>query len=133
MSAPLPARPVASAVPAEHMHLIRNLVILPVVLSAFECDKMYFEKNHNSGVMSPYAAVAQRAINRIRDDIDRLTDTLRQQGIEVYAEKRNQNGINRVFNFQGSRNVYALRWGAFDAEIDLLTNYYLGNLAEDEK
>lgn len=120
-------------VPAEEMHLIRNLVILPVVLSAFECDKMYFEKNlNNSGVMSPYAAVAQRAINRIKDDIERLTHTLRNQGIEVYEEKRNQNGINRVFKYLGSRNVYALRWGAFDAEIDLLTNYYLGNLAEEE-
>lgn len=120
------------AVSPEDMHLIRNLVILPVVLSAFECDKSYFENNKGPGIMSHYVTVVQRAINRIKGDMERLFRTLRGRGIDVFEERRSRNGINRVFTFAGQRSVYALYWGAFDAEIDLLTNYYLGNLTESE-
>ncbi|MEF3304595.1 hypothetical protein [Paenibacillus sp. GYB003] len=116
-------------VTAEDMHLIRNLVILPVVLSAFESDIIFFESNRSP--MTQYVTVAQRAITRIQADMERLGKILRKRGIVVYDERRNQNGINRPFNYRGKRNVYALRWGTFDAEITLLTDYYLGNLSGD--
>lgn len=114
-------------VSSEDMHLIRNLVILPVIVSAFESDRIYFESKE---AMTPYAAVARRAIARIQSDIERIAESLRQRGIDVYAERRNQNGINRIFKYRGKRNIYTLRWGTFDAEIALLTDYYLGNLTE---
>ncbi|TMV48741.1 hypothetical protein FE783_16980 [Paenibacillus mesophilus] len=108
---------------ADDMVLIRNLVILPVVLSAFESDRTFFASN---SAMTPYVRLADLTISRIHADIERLTEGLKRRGIEVYAEKRNRNGINRTFRHNGKRNVYSLYWGAFDAEIALLTDYYLG-------
>ncbi|RKN62888.1 hypothetical protein [Paenibacillus ginsengarvi] len=116
-----------AAMSQEDMHLLRNLIVLPVVLSAFESDLVLFESNPN---LTSYRALAVRTIARIRSDMQRLTDNLRKRGIEVFAEKRNENGINRAFTYQGKRGMYALRWGTFDTEIALLTDYYLGNLAE---
>ena len=114
---------ITSTLSAEDMVLIRNLVVLPVVLSAFESDQTYFSAN---SAMTPYARLANRTISRIRADIERLTESLNRRGIEVYAEKRHRNGIIRTFRHNGKRNVYSLYWGTCDAEIAILTDYYLG-------
>jgi hypothetical protein len=113
----------------EEEHLFRNLVILPVVLSAFESDRIYFERDH-SVAMTPYVRVVQRAIARIMEDIEQLTHLLRLRGIEVFVEKRNRDGIHRVFTCRGNRSVYRLFWGSFDGEITLLTDYYLRHVTE---
>jgi hypothetical protein len=54
---------ITSTQSAEDMVLIRNLVVLPVVLSAFEADRSYFVANT---AMTPYARLTDLTISRIR-------------------------------------------------------------------
>jgi hypothetical protein len=108
--------------------LIRNMMILPVVRSNFECDKMVFEKNELREHRSPYAAVAQRAIDRIDEDVAKIGSVLRAAGLRLSEEKRDAASITRVADYRGKRREFALRWGTFEGELELLTDYYLGNL-----
>jgi hypothetical protein len=109
--------------------LIRNMMILPVVRSNFECDKMVFEKSKLYEYHSPYAAVAQRAITRIDADVAKIRSVFHTIGLRLGEEERDPAWITRVADYRGERQAFALRWGTFEGELELLTDYYLGNLS----
>ncbi|TMV47538.1 hypothetical protein FE783_21300 [Paenibacillus mesophilus] len=109
--------------------LIRNMMILPVVRSNFECDKRVFEKSKLYEYRSPYAAVAQRAITRIDADVAKIGSIFRTIGLRLGEEEGDPAWITRVADYRGERHAFALRWGTFEGELELLTDYYLGNLS----
>lgn len=110
------------------IQLIRNITILPVVRSNFESDNLYFDTHNRYGYPSPYASAARRAIRRIDSDLETLKSSLRAAGVKLGDEERNTLGVTRTFDYGGERRTFALRWGTFEGEIELLMHYYLGNL-----
>lgn len=109
--------------------LIRNMMILPIVRSNFECDKRVFEKSKHDEYRSPYATVAQRAITRIDADVAKIGSIFRTIGLRLGEEERDSARITRAADYRGERHVVTLRWGTFEGEQELLTDYYLGNLS----
>lgn len=125
MSVPVNKRILASA---DVLQLMRNMMILPVVRSNFESDQIVFEKSSRYDWRSPYAAVAERAIKRIDADVANVACTLHNAGYTIGEEERERDRITRIVDCRGERQSFTLRYGTFEGELELLMDYYLGNL-----
>ncbi|MEF3304280.1 hypothetical protein [Paenibacillus sp. GYB003] len=105
--------------------LLRNIMILPVVRSNFERDKQHFLTENS---MTPYASTAERALQRINEDVRNLHSVLQAAGVKLINEKQGSSNITVFFDYHSRHYSYNLQWGTFDGEIELLQHYYLGNL-----
>jgi hypothetical protein len=90
--------------------LVRNFILLTIIRTYFEADLRRFRLSKHYSWRSPYAAVVERVIQRINGDIARVKQSLQQAGYQPETVKND------------------MQYGTYAGELELLMDYYLGNL-----
>ncbi len=116
MSIPLPTE--------EDLYLIREFILLPLILSAFERDKSAIDKSLIK-TKKPYIDTIQRAMDRITEELSIIHKEFKKRGIKVFDGQRNEKGILYSYHCRGYKRDIEILWTYAKAEAEIRMLKYL--------
>ena len=97
------------------LELLREVVLLPVVLSVLERDKTAIEKSEIK-TKWPYVESINVAMNRVTKQLGQLKRDLHKKGLKVAKEQKTDFGIDCIFLCRGYSQQFFINWDVIKSE-----------------
>ncbi|MNC48398.1 hypothetical protein D3C81_358470 [compost metagenome] len=108
----------------EDSSYVKMYILLPMILTAFERDKLVAKKSFKTPM--PYVVLIESAIKRVEADLKETRRKLRILGIKVYEETRTEISIDARYLCRGYHHEFSMLWSFVKAESSVLMERYLG-------
>lgn len=108
------------------MDLVLEFVLLPIVLSVFERDKLAIEQS-NLKIKTPYLDMIDVAMNKVIKQLRLIKDKMRLKKLNVIQQAKNDYGIYYKFRCRGYIHESQMRWELVKAETQVRMQVYLSS------
>lgn len=108
------------------LELLRELVLLPILLSVFERHKKVINESELS-IKRPYIDIIDAAMDRVIKDISRLKKEAYKKRLKVAKENRTDIGLDCIFLCRGYSQSFQMLWDFVKAETEVRMRKYLLN------
>lgn len=125
MSSP-PDRPAGRPAPSpDELGAVKEAILIGLVMAVFERDAKVLEESRLK-TKQPYLDLLQRAMDGASADLTKLRVRLRESGIRIAEEHRDDTGIGCEYWCRGYRSRIELLWNSARAETEIRMRQYLG-------
>lgn len=115
----------------EELELIRDYVLLPMMLSLVERNRIEIELSSHK-LKSLYVKAAELLMTRMHSDLAGVRKSLREHNIKVFEDERVDNAVHFRFVCRGYEDKFAMMRDVVRAEISLRIAKYIHVLFRQE-
>jgi hypothetical protein len=119
----VPMIPPVTAV--DELGTIKEVLILNLLMTVFDRDTKVLQESKLK-TKQPYVDVLQRAMDDVTADVAFLRNRLREKGIKVTDERRDEDGVGCVYWCRGYKASFEMLWHFAKAETEVRMRKYLG-------
>jgi hypothetical protein len=119
----VPMIPPVTAV--DELGTIKEILILNLLMTVFDRDTKVLEESKLK-TKQPYVDLLQQAMDDVTADVALLRNRLRENGIKVTDERRDENGVGCVYWCRGYKASFEMLWHFAKAETEVRMRKYLG-------
>lgn len=109
----------------EDIHLLREYILLPIVITIFERDLNEI-RTSKIKIKEPYIDALNRCIDRALLDHALVKRELTKKGIKIFAQTKNKDGIMVQYECRGYRYSFLPHWYYLKGLVEMRIRYYLG-------
>jgi hypothetical protein len=114
----------------EELKLIRSFALLPIVLTIVESNYLSMD-NTSSPLKKLYITATQILMNRIHGDLVEVRKALKERGIKVYEDEKNDGTIRFRFICRGYEDSFAMIRDVVRAEISVRISRYIAAVFQE--
>jgi len=119
----VPMIPPVTAV--DELGTIKEVLILSLLATVFDRDTKVLQESKLK-TKQPYIDLLQRALDAVIADLAKLRNRLREKGIKVTDERRDEDGVGCVYWCRGYKASFEMLWHFAKAETEIRMRKYLG-------
>ncbi|HZG55390.1 hypothetical protein [Paenibacillus sp.] len=119
----MPLIPPVTAV--DELGTIKEALILGLLLTVFDRDIKVLQESKLK-TKGPYVDLLQRAMDGATADLARLRRRLKEKGIKMTEERRDESGVGCVYWCRGYKASFEMLWHFAKAETEVRMRKYLG-------
>lgn len=119
----VPAIPPVTAV--DELSTIKEVLLLHLLLTVFDRDAKVIAESQLK-TKQPYVDLIQRAMDGVTKDLAKLRNRLREHGIKITDERRDDQGVGCVYWCRGYKASFEMLWHFVKAETEVRMRKYLG-------
>jgi len=119
----VPMIPPVTAV--DELGTIKEALILGLVLTVFDRDIRVIQESKLK-TKAPYVDLLQRAMDDVTADLANLRRRLKEKGIKMTEERRDEDGVGCVYWCRGYKASFEMLWHFAKAETEVRMRKYLG-------
>jgi hypothetical protein len=119
----VPMIPPVTAV--DELSTIKEVLILNLLMTVFDRDTKVLQESKLK-TKQPYVDLLQRALDDVAADLANLRNRLREKGIKVTDERRDEEGVGCVYWCRGYKASFEMLWHFAKAETEVRMRKYLG-------
>ncbi|WP_309118746.1 hypothetical protein [Paenibacillus sp.] len=119
----VPMIPPVTAV--DELGTIKEALILGLLMTVFDRDIKVIQDSKLK-TKGPYVDLLQRAMDDVTADLARLRRRLKEKGIKMTEERRDEDGVGCVYWCRGYKASFEMLWHFAKAETEVRMRKYLG-------
>lgn len=119
----MPLIPPVTAV--DELGTIKEALILGLLMTVFDRDIKVLQESKLK-TKQPYVDLLQRAMDGVAADLAHLRRRLKEKGIKVTEERRDETGVGCVYWCRGYKASFEMLWHFAKAETEVRMRKYLG-------
>jgi len=120
--APMIPPPVTAA---DEIGAIKEILLLTLLLTVFDRDAKVLQESRLK-TKQPYVDLLQRAMDDVTADLAYLRRRMREKGIKITGERRDESGVGCEYWCRGYRASLEMLWPFAKAETEVRMRKYLG-------
>jgi len=109
----------------DELGTIKEAMLLNLLMTVFDRDIKVIEDSKLK-TKGPYVDLLQRAMDDVTADLARLRRRLREKGIKMTEERRDEDGVGCVYWCRGYKASFEMLWHFAKAETEVRMRKYLG-------
>ncbi len=119
----VPMIPPVTAV--DELGTIKEALILSLLMTVFDRDIKVIQESKLK-TKGPYVDLLQRAMDDVTADLANLRRRLKEKGIKMTEERRDEGGVGCVYWCRGYKASFEMLWHFAKAETEIRMRKYLG-------
>ncbi|WP_240548231.1 hypothetical protein [Paenibacillus lignilyticus] len=122
-----PDKGASQKVPQQILIMVRDSVLLPIMMTVVENNRLEIERSNHS-LKTLYSAAANTLLNAIHADLAGIRKELREHHIKVIEEERVDDAAHYKFYYRGYEHKFALMRFLVRSEISTRLGKYIAQL-----